>query len=382
MPTKRDYYEILGVQRNASDSEIKKAFRKLALQHHPDKGGGDERRFKELNEAYEVLSHPQKRQAYDQFGHAGVGANAGGGASGFPGFDFGGFGSSGGGFGDIFDMFFGGAGGRRGRAQAQGQRGADLQYTLELTFEESIFGGEKELRFRRMSVCSRCKGSGGEPESKKESCPTCNGTGEVRRVQQSLFGQMVQVGECPACHGRGSTYGTVCTRCRGEGRVDEEAHVKVRIPPGVENESQIRYSGEGSAGLQGGAGGDLYVVLNIKPHATYTREGRDILFTLEVDISQLALGDEVEVPTVYGDLEMKIPAGSQSGTKMRLKAKGVPSLRGTSVGDQIVTLQARTPKKLNDKEKQLYLQLARERGIEITPADKGLLNKIKNNLGF
>ncbi|HNT30497.1 MAG TPA: molecular chaperone DnaJ, partial [bacterium] len=305
---KRDYYEVLGVARNASQAEIKKAFRKLALQYHPDKGGGDEAKFKEINEAYEVLSNPDKRTNYDRFGHADLN---GAGYNGYGDFDFGGF-SGGGGFGDIFNMFFGGGAGQRGSRQSQAQRGNDLQYFLELEFEEAIFGVEKQIEFERIETCTTCKGSGGDPSSKVNTCATCKGQGQIQQNQQSLFGQFVQVITCPKCRGAGKTYEKSCSACAGRGNKEQRAKLKVRIPPGVEEGNRIRLSGEGEAGSKGGPSGDLYVMLNIKKHKLFKRHKQDILYETDIDYIQAVLGDEIEVPTVYGSEKMRIPAGTPS----------------------------------------------------------------------
>ncbi len=372
---KRDYYEILGVSRNASAAEIKKAFRALALQHHPDKSGGDHEKFKEIGEAYEVLSDPQKRSTYDQFGHAGVnpqggfGQNAGG-------FDF-----SGEGFGDIFDMFFGGnRGGSSSRSRAT--RGNDLEYTLTLEFKEAIFGGEKQITFNRVQTCTHCQGSGGDPEAKTSSCATCQGSGEVRRMQQSLFGQMMQVHVCPTCHGRGKTYTKACTRCGGRGREEVSTKLKIHIPPGVDEGSRMRLSGEGEAGDQGGPTGDLYVQFRVKADPIFERNGLDIYYRLKVDYIQLTLGDTITVPTVYGDEALKIPAGTPATKVFRLSSKGVPSIKGTKVGDQLVQIEVDIPKKISPEERDLLVKIARARGLDLKVHADGIMDKIKDGLGL
>jgi len=373
---KRDYYEVLGVARNASDDEIKKAFRRLARQYHPDvnKEKDAEARFKEVNEAYEVLSDPQKRQMYDQFGHAGPGMGAGAG--------FGDFGSFGG-FSDIFQTFFGGqtaGGGRRGP-----QRGSDLRYNLTLTFEEAVFGCEKELEIPRADTCSVCRGSGAEPGTEPSRCPNCNGTGELRRVQQSIFGQFVNVVMCERCQGEGRVISTPCHECHGAGRVRVTKHVTLKVPAGVDTGSQIRLTGEGEAGPRGGPNGNLYVAISVKKHAFFERDGQDILYTLPINFAQAALGDEVEVPTVDGKVMLKIPAGTQSGRVMRLKDKGVPNLRGGGRGDQHVYVKVVTPTDLSQRERELLEQLRDVSKKQPQPNEKhekgGIFEKVKEAFG-
>ena len=310
--SKRDYYEVLGVTRNASDDDIKKAFRRLARQYHPDvnKDKDAEARFKEVNEAYEVLSDPQKRQMYDQFGHAGPGMGAGG--AGFGDFGFGGF-------SDIFQTFFGGQAG--GGARHGPQRGSDLRYNLTLTFEEAVFGTDKELEIPRADSCPSCRGSGAEPGTEPSRCPNCNGTGELRRVQQSIFGQFVNVVMCDRCQGEGRVISTPCHECRGAGRVRVTKHVSLKVPAGVDTGSQIRLTGEGEAGPRGGANGNLYVAITVRKHQFFERDGQDILYTLPVNFAQAALGDEIEVPTVDGNVLLKVPAGTQTGRRFRLTGR-------------------------------------------------------------
>ncbi|HLQ31388.1 MAG TPA: molecular chaperone DnaJ [Chloroflexota bacterium] len=369
---KRDYYEILGVARNASDDDIKKAFRRLARQYHPDvnKNKDAEARFKEINEAYEVLSDPQKRQMYDQFGHAGAGMGAG---AGFGDFGFGGF-------SDIFQTFFGG---QTGAARRGPQRGADLRYNLTLTFEEAVFGCEKELEIPRADTCPACHGSGAEPGTEPSRCPNCNGTGEIRRVQQSIFGQFVNVVMCERCQGQGRVITTPCQECHGAGRVRVTKHVTLKVPGGVDTGSQIRLSGEGEAGPRGGPNGNLYVAITIKKHAFFERDGQDILYTLPINFAQAALGDEIEVPTVDGKVLLKIPLGTQSGKVFRLKDKGVPHPRGAGRGDQHVYVKVVTPTDLSTTERELLEQL---RAISKKPAavyDKkdGFFEKVKEAFG-
>jgi molecular chaperone DnaJ len=369
MAGKRDYYDILGVERNASDEEIKKAFRKLAFQYHPDrnKDDGAEEKFKEAKEAYDILSDSQKRAAYDRFGHAGA---QGFGGRGFEGFDFGGF-------GDIFDAFFGGAARRTGP-----QQGADLSYHLAITFEEAVFGTEKELEIVRTEVCSVCKGSRSEPGSQPAKCPTCNGTGEVRRTQRSIFGQFINVTACSRCHGEGRIITKPCSHCNGQGRERFVRKIAVKIPPGVDEGTQIRLSGEGDAGKQSGPPGNLYVSLSVQKHKFFQREGDNILYELPINFAQAALGDEIQIPTVDGDVTLKIPSGSQTGRVFRIKEKGVPHLRHPGRGDQLVRLSIVTPSSLDETQKKLFKELAKTLGKASLPKeDKSFFEKIKDTFG-
>jgi molecular chaperone DnaJ len=347
MATKRDYYEVLGISKSASADEIKKAFRKQAVKYHPDKQGGDEAKFKELGEAYEVLSNTEKRQRYDQFGHAGVGGN-GGGAGGNP---FAGFGGQGQnvnfdfgdlGLGDIFGSFFGG-----GRSAGQrARRGQDVAVDLTLSFEEAVFGAEEQIAINLEDVCKHCKGSGAEPGFSHKTCPTCKGAGQVNRVMNSIFGQIQQTVTCETCHGSGKVPERACTVCRGKGTERQREVVKLKIPAGIDDGATIRLTGRGEA-VQGGEKGDLYVNVRVKPHKKFTREGQLILSTEKIDMVTAALGGEIEVDTVDGPLTMKIPAGTQSGTDFKLSGHGVPSLRNQNRGSHIVTIQVETPTKLS-----------------------------------
>ena len=370
---KRDYYEILGVARTASDEELKKAFRKLARQYHPDvnKEKDAEARFKELNEAYEVLSDPQKRQMYDQFGH-----DAPQGTPGFDGFGFGGF-------NDIFQTFFGGQAGSAGHRGPQ--RGADLRYNLTLTFEEAVFGAEKELEIPRADTCETCRGLGAEPGTEPSRCPACNGTGEIRRVQQSIFGQFVNVVMCERCQGEGRVITTPCHACHGAGRVRVTKRVTLKVPAGVDSGSQIRLSGEGEAGPRGGPNGNLYVALTVKKHPFFERDGQDILYTLPITFAQAALGDEVEVPTVDGKVQLKVPVGTQAGRVFRLKDRGVPHLRGSGRGDQHVLVKVVTPTDLSERERELFEELRHISKKAPQPHEKeksgGIFEKVKEAFG-
>jgi len=372
MANKRDYYDTLGVDRSASEEEIKKAFRKLAFQYHPDhnRDDGAEDKFKEVKEAYDILSDAQKRAAYDRFGHAGV---QGFGGRPFEGFDFGGI-------GDIFDAFFGGATGTARRAGPQ--QGTDLSYGLTISFEEAVFGCEKELEILRTETCSACNGTKSEPGSQPSKCPTCNGTGEVRRTQRSIFGQFINVTMCSRCQGEGRIIAKPCSRCGGQGRERFTRKNMVKIPAGVDDGNQIRLSGEGDAGIKGGPPGNLYVKLSVRKHKFFQREGDNILLELPINFAQAALGDELDIPTVDGDTKLKIPAGSQTGRLFRLKEKGVPHLRQPGRGDQVVRLYVVTPQSLDEKQKQLLRELSKTLGKATLPKDeKSFFEKIKDTFG-
>jgi len=345
---KRDFYEVLGVDRNAADEEIKRAFRRLAFQYHPDRNreDGAEEKFKEINEAYEVLSNPEKRAAYDRFGH--------GGAEGFFGRDFEDF--TFGGFGDIFDAFFSGV--TTATRQAP-QRGADLHYKATITFEETAFGCEKEINISRIENCSLCHGIGSKPGTEPSRCPSCKGTGQVRRVQQSIFGRFINVATCNQCHGEGRIITEPCPQCRGTGKEKCQHSISVKIPAGVSDGSQIHFNGKGNAGERGGSPGNLYITLSVLPHQFFNRENDDVLYELPINFAQAALGDEVEVPTLYGETKLKIPAGTQTGKAFRLKGKGIPHLNRGGRGDQIITAVIVTPESLSKEQRQLFQELAK-----------------------
>jgi molecular chaperone DnaJ len=348
MSAKRDYYDVLGVQREATQEDIKKAYRRLARQYHPDVSSEQdaEARFKEINEAYEVLSDTEKRSTYDRYGHAGPG--------------MGGFGFESG-FRDPFDIFeevFGGGFGFRTTTARRGpRRGADLRYELRLTFEEAVFGAEKELEVTRHEVCPRCNGSGAEPGTTPVRCTECGGTGQVRRVQRSILGSFVSVTTCPVCQGEGETIPIPCTRCNGQKRVYVTRKRSVTIPPGVDDGTQIRVTGEGEMGTQGGPPGNLYVVLEVEPHPIFQRRGDDILVELSVNVAQAALGAEVKVPTLEGEETLTIPTGTQSGAVLRLREKGVPHLKRNGRGDELVMMRVAVPTKLTREQKNLMKQL-------------------------
>ncbi len=378
MNGKRDYYEVLGIGRNASQSEIKRAYRRLARQYHPDVNPGDkeaEERFKEVNEAYEVLSDADKRARYDRFGHAGL---QGGGFGDFTG--FGGFGPFSG-IDEIFESFFGAT--RPRTARRAPRRGTDLRYDLTITFEEAIFGCEKELEIPRHETCPHCRGSGAEPGTTPTRCPQCNGTGEVRRVQQSILGSFVNVTTCPRCRGEGEIVTTPCSECRGQKRVRVTRRLTVKIPPGVDDGTQIRLAGEGEAGIYGGPAGNLYVVLHVQPHPYFRRQDNDIIIELAINVAQAALGDKIKVPTLDGEEELVIPAGTQTGKVFRLRGKGVPYLRRNGRGDQLVIVRVAVPTKLTPEQKKLFKELSKTLGQEVIPQEeKGLLDHLREVLGW
>ncbi len=355
MPTKRDYYEALGINRNATDEEIKKAFRKLAFKYHPDHNHEDRTggKFKEINEAYEVLSDPDKRAAYDRFGHSGAEGFLG---RGFEGFNFGGF-------GDIFDAFFGGT---TTATRQTPQRGTELDYKLTITLEEAAFGCQKELNISRTENCSLCQGTGSKPGSQPKRCTNCNGAGQVHRVHQSLFGRFTNVTTCSRCRGEGRIITEPCPQCKGTGRENRQRNISVKIPAGVDDSTQIRLNGEGDAGTRGGPAGNLYIILSVLNHEFFTRDGDNILCELPINFAQAALGTEVEMPTLDGNAKLKIPAGSQAGTVFRLKGRGISHLHRRGGGDQLVTLLVVTPDSLTKKQRQLFEELANN----LSPAKK------------
>jgi molecular chaperone DnaJ len=365
--TKRDYYDVLGVGRGSSGDDIKRAYRKLARQYHPDvnKDDGAEARFKEINEAYEVLSDDRKRAAYDRFGHAG--------AEGGLGTDFSGFG----GFSEIFEEFFGGFGARTARRTPR--RGADLRFDLTIDFEEAAFGVEKDIEIMRHEACPRCAGSGAEPGTTPVRCTTCNGTGEVRRMQQSFFGSFVNVTTCPTCRGEGETVPIVCVQCRGSKLVRAPRQLTVKIPPGVDAGTQIRLAGEGEPGEFGGPPGNLYVILDVRPHKYFRRKENDVVIEVDVNIAQAALGDRITVPTLEGEEVVDIPAGTQPGRIFRLRGKGIPHLRRTGRGDQLIVVQVSIPTSLTAEQRRLLTDLSKTLGREvIAQHEKGFLDKLKN----
>jgi molecular chaperone DnaJ len=371
----RDYYDVLGVPRSVDAQELKKAYRKLAMEYHPDRNPSEDaaEKFKEINQAYEVLSDDQKRQLYDRFGHAGVegGAGAGGGFDGFHNFE--------GGFGDIFDAFFGGGqrgGGRRRRGPA---RGADLRFNMRLTFEEAVFGVEREIEFQRQERCTRCAGKGAEPGTELATCPECNGAGEIRRSQQSIFGQFVNVAACARCSGEGRIVPTPCEDCRGTGRTRAARKIAVKVPAGVDDGAQIRLAGEGEAGARGGESGNLYVVLSVAAHERFERVEDHIVLELPVNVAQAALGAELSIPTLDGEMELEIPAGTQSGEDFVIRGKGVPHLRGAGRGDMVVRVTVVVPEDLSDEQRELLEKLASTMGTPTLPKrSKGFFERIRD----
>ncbi len=373
--TDRDYYEILGIPRNASTDDIKAAFRKMARQYHPDvnKAADAEERFKEINEAYAVLSDSDKRAAYDRFGHAGV-RGPGGGVD-FN-VDFSDFADI---FGDLFG--FGGFGRSTRRSRNVPRRGGDLQYRLDLTFEEAVFGAEKELEITRDELCPSCNGTGAEPGTSPVRCKTCNGAGEVRQVRQTILGSMVQVTTCPTCNGQGETIETPCHTCQGRGQVRRTRQKVVSVPAGVDTNTQIRLAGEGQPGINGGPNGNLYIAIQVKPHKYFRRRDYDILMDLNINVAQAVLGAEVEIPTVDGQATLKIPAGTQPGKVLHMRGKGVPHLRSNGRGDQLVIVNVEIPSRLTQEQRQLFEQLAKSLGSEVRPQERGFLDWLKDALG-
>lgn len=370
-----EYYDRLGVSKDASQDEIKRAYRKMSKKYHPDinKEPGAEEKYKEVQEAYETLSDDQKRAAYDQYGPDG--ANGFGGQGGFGGFDGGaGFG----GFEDIFSSFFGGGATRNPNAPRQGD---NLQYRVNLSFEEAIFGAEKEVHYNREATCKTCSGSGAKPGTSPVTCGRCHGQGVINVDTQTPLGMMRRQVTCDVCHGTGQEIKEPCQTCHGTGHEKQSHKVSVKIPAGVETGQQIRLAGQGEAGFNGGPYGDLFVIINVNPSDKFTRDGSTIYYTLNISFVQAALGDTVEVPTVHGNVEMTIPAGTQTGKTFRLKGKGAPRLRGGSQGDQHVTVKIVTPTKLNDAQKEALLAFAKASGDEkIAPQKKGFFNKVKDAL--
>jgi chaperone protein DnaJ len=374
MTDKRDYYEVLGVTRSASADDIKNAFRNLARKLHPDvnKAEDAEEKFKEINEAYGVLSDPDKRAAYDRYGFQGVNTN------GMP--DYSTMDLS-----DLFDLFglggfggFGGFGGTSRRSRNAPRRGADLSTRLKLTFEEAVFGTEKEVDITRNEKCSVCSGSGAEPGSRPVTCQTCKGAGEVRQVQQTFLGQMVQVVTCPTCGGRGEIIEKPCTNCRGSGLERKTIRKKVNIPAGIDNGNQVRMIGEGQPGANGGPNGNFYIEIEVAPHKFFRRNGYDILLDLDINMAQAALGDEITIPTLDGDVKLRIPPGTQPGRVFRLKEKGVPILQRTERGNQLVTVNVQIPNSLTDEQEELLKTLGKTMGTEVKIQERSFFEKLKD----
>ena len=367
MANKRDYYKVLDVNRDASPDDIRRAYRRLAKQYHPDINSepGAAERFKEINEAYAVLSDEERRAAYDRFGHAGLEGMQ------FD-FDFG--------FADIFEQFFGfGMGGRSSRRAPR--RGPNMRYDLTLSFEEAVFGVEKEIEFNRQETCSSCQGSRAEHGTTPVHCSTCNGSGEVRQVRQTLLGSMVNMSTCPSCGGLGETISTPCQTCRGRGLVRGTIQRMIPVPAGVDDGTRIRVANEGEPGVNGGPSGDLYVFIHVKPHRFFRRRNNDILLDLGINIAQATLGAQVTIPTLNGEDTLTIPPGTQPGKVLRLKGKGVPRLRRNGRGDQLVIVSVDIPRSLSAEQRALLEQLAETLGTEVHPHERGFLDTLKDLLG-
>lgn len=375
----KDLYEILGVSKNATEQEVKSAYRKLALKYHPDKHKGDkdsESKFKEINQAYEVLSDKKKRQQYDTFGAYGGASGFGGGGGGysrggssgggFEGFDFSGFNNGASDFADIFETFFGGGGKRRGGGKKSGPiRGSDIEANIKISFNEAVFGCQKELEIIKSDVCQNCKGSGAEPGSSIVTCGSCRGSGEIRSVQNTILGQITTSHGCGECGGTGKVSEKKCLVCHGTTRVRTKEHVKVKIPAGVDNGSTIRVSGKGEGGIKGGSSGDLYIILTVEPSKKFIRDSYDIHTEIEIPLVQAVLGGEVDVATIHGVEKIKIPAGTEDGKVFKLSGKGVPKLNDGGTGDHLSKVRIKIPQKLSKRERELFEELAKESRLDI-----------------
>ena len=368
MTSSKDYYKILGVNRQAPPEEIKTKFRKLALEYHPDRNRDPsaQEKFKEINSAYQVLSDPQKRAQYDRFGDVGIGSGRWN--SGFEGSE------TFGGFGDIFDAFFGGFG---GRAQNVPSNGRDIQTAIKISFEESVFGINKEIEIERIEPCGTCKGIGSEPGYIPIDCTQCNGSGQIRRIQRSIFGQFSQSGPCDKCKGKGQLITNPCTKCKGSSRERKNRRIKVEIPAGVENGMQVRLTQQGDAGSNGGLPGNLYVGLRVEKHNMFYRKDYDVILDIPINFAQAALGDEFEVPTLQGSEKLRIPPGTQSGTQFRIKGIGIPYISKDRKGDQLVIVHVMTPAKLSTDQKNLFGELSKTLGQQ-SKEDKKLFDNIRN----
>lgn len=381
MSEKRDYYDVLGVEKSADAKEIKKAYRKLAMKYHPDKNPGDkeaEEKFKEINEAYEVLSDEEKRNTYDRFGHDGLNNQGGfGGGQGFGGFGGGGFG----GFEDIFGDIFGGGGfggfGGGGSRRRGPRRGADIRQSVTITFEEAAFGKKLKVKLNRSEECEECHGTGAKPGTSKKTCQTCHGTGQVQSVQRTPFGNIASSKPCPTCKGEGEINESPCTKCHGKGNIRKTKTIEVDIPAGIDDGQMIKLSGQGEIGEKGGPRGDLFIIVNVQRHAIFEREGYDVYVEMPITFSQAALGDKIEVPTLHGKVAYTIPEGTQTGTVFRLREKGIPKLRSNSKGDQYVKVVIDTPRKLNDKQKELLREFSKTCGENVHEKQKSFFDKIK-----
>ena len=382
MADKRDYYEVLGVKKDASEADLKKAFRQMAKKYHPDVNPGDksaEAKFKEVNEAYDILSDSQKRARYDQFGHAGVDPSAAAGGpfgGGFGGVDFD--------LGDIFDSFFGGGfgGGRSSsRSRSSAQRGADLKQRVDLTFEEAAFGVEKQINITKNVKCEKCGGTGARDGSSPKQCPTCHGTGQTQVRQNTPFGQFSTIKTCETCRGEGKIISNPCTSCNGSGTIKKPTKLAVKIPGGIDNGQSISLRGEGESGVRGGPNGDLYVTVSVRKHPLFTRDGADVICEMPITFAQAALGSEVEVPTLDGKVKYTIPEGTQTGTVFRLRNKGIPYLRGNGRGDQFVKTIVEVPKKLNEKQKKILREFSEVIGDEAHEQRRSFFNKMRQTFG-
>jgi len=375
MSTKRDYYELLGVSSNATPEEIKSAYRKMARKYHPDVNREDENaseKFKEINDAYEVLSDPQKRSLYDSYGHDAFDPtkNAGGFGGGF---------GEGGGFGDIFDLLFGGGGGNR-RARSGPQRGADRELRMEINFEDAVFGLQKDIEVTRVEQCEHCNGNGAEPGTPIKTCTTCQGTGQARTVQSTPFGRFETVRPCTKCGGEGKSIEKPCTECKGTGKSRKNRRIEVRIPAGIDSGSRLRIQGEGEQGVKGGPPGDLFISISVKPHATFKRDGYTLITTVDIDFVQAALGSEIEIALLGGTLhKLTIPEGTQPGDVITVKGKGIPYLHSHRQGDLKVIVKVSIPKKLTKKQKEL-LQAFKD-DEKPHKKEKGLIDKMKDAMG-
>ena len=377
MASQKDYYDILGVDRDADQKEIKKAYRKLAKKYHPDRNPDDPEageKFKEISEAYGILSDEDKRARYDQYGHAGIGDDD----FNYEDFARGGFG----GLEDLFEMFMGGGfSGMGQRSQNRPTRGRDLEYRMEISFEDAAFGTEKTIRIPRQETCQTCDGSGAKPGSNPRTCPKCDGNGQIRVNQRTPFGNMAQIKTCDRCQGRGEIIDEPCPDCNGEGRVTRRRDIKVEIPAGISSGQRIRLSGKGGAGKRGGPSGDLFVRVDVKPHDLFERKGDDVYYELPINFVQAALGDEIQVPTLEGEVKLKIPEGTQPGDSLRLKNKGINHLRSSGRGDQYIKIKVVIPKSLDSEQKELLQKFAKISGDEINPESKGFFSRVKDAFG-
>ncbi len=374
MAEKRDYYDVLGVSRTATEQEIRRAYRSMARKYHPDVNGevGAEDTFKEINEAHEVLSNADRRAAYDRFGHAAAGSN--GGMGGDP------FGFGGSPFSDIFETFFGGTQGNPSRRSSAPPRGGDIQVSADIEFEEAVFGTETTVVVDRLETCEECNGTRMRNGVSPPPCGSCGGSGEVRRVQQTILGQFMTSGPCPTCHGEGVSITDPCDACRGRGRKRHYRTISVTIPAGIDDGATLRLTGQGEHGPVGGPAGNLYVKVKVRPHAVFERHGKAVHSNVGINVAQAALGDEVEIDSLDGPVVFRVPSGTQSGQQFRLRGKGVPDLRGGDRGDQLVTVQVMVPHKLTEEQRDLFEELASSLGKEVTqqPNSRGLFDRVKD----